>query len=139
MLKILICCGGGFSSSYVTVRMKKEIKERHLEDQYDVEFSPFSLLREVMDDYDAIFLCPHLKMELEMAKKEFKIDKPVYLMPPRIYGMMTLDAIVEDAEDVMTMYEETHQVPVTFPHEENLLRIRRNKSYRSTYGDYHEQ
>ena len=30
MLKILICCGGGFSSSYVTERMKKEVVEKRI-------------------------------------------------------------------------------------------------------------
>lgn len=139
MLKILICCGGGFSSSYVTVRMDNEIKERHLEDQYRIDFSPFSLLMEVIDQYDVILLCPHLKMELQMLLKEQKLDKPIYLLPPRVYGMMKLDTIIEDSHDVITLYNETHAVPVVFPHEENLLRIRRTDSYRATYGDYHTQ
>ena len=28
MIRILLCCGGGFSSSAIATRMKKEIKEK---------------------------------------------------------------------------------------------------------------
>ena len=44
MLKILICCGGGFSSSYVTERMKKEIVEKNLENEVNIEFYPFAIV-----------------------------------------------------------------------------------------------
>ena len=42
MIKILFCCGGGFSSAIAT-RMEKEIKEKNLEDKYSIEFLPFGL------------------------------------------------------------------------------------------------
>lgn len=135
MMKILICCGGGFSSSYVAMRMQKEIQNRHLEDQYRVDFLPFSLILEKIDEYDVIMLCPHLKMELTKLLSKYPLDKPIYLLPPRIYGMMTLDAIIEDGEDIINLYEKDHTNPVVFPGEENLLRIRRNQSYRKTYGN----
>lgn len=41
MIKILLCCGGGFSSSYVAERMKKEIKSSGMEKDVMIEFSPF--------------------------------------------------------------------------------------------------
>lgn len=139
MLNILICCGGGFSSSYVTQRMDREIEKRKLENEYKIDFSPFSLMTEVMDQYDVILLCPHLKMGLYQLLKETEIDKPIYLLPPRVYGMMQLDTIISDSKDVISYYQEKHTVPVIFPHEENLLKIRRTKSYREVYGDYHDQ
>ena len=43
MIRILLCCGGGFSSSAIATRMKKEIKEKNLEDKYSIEFLPFGL------------------------------------------------------------------------------------------------
>ena len=55
-MKILICCGGGFSSSYVAMRMQNEINARHLENQYQVDFLPFSLILEKFEEYDVIFL-----------------------------------------------------------------------------------
>ncbi len=41
MMNILLCCGGGFSSSAIVGRMQKQIKELNLEDQYTIEFYPF--------------------------------------------------------------------------------------------------
>ena len=36
MLRILLCCGGGFSSSYIVEKMKKEIQDHHMNDEcYD--------------------------------------------------------------------------------------------------------
>ena len=37
MIRILLCCGGGFSSSAIATRMKKEIKEKNLEVVYFVK------------------------------------------------------------------------------------------------------
>ena len=39
MIRILLCCGGGFSSSAIATRMKKEIKEKNLEVVYFVKDS----------------------------------------------------------------------------------------------------
>ena len=53
MIRILLCCGGGFSSSAIATRMKKEIKEKNLEDKYSIEFLPFGLgLKELNCNYD---------------------------------------------------------------------------------------
>ena len=57
MIKILLCCGGGFSSSYVAERMKKEIVEKHLDQKLMIEFSPFSIAYEKMNDFDIIVCC----------------------------------------------------------------------------------
>ena len=46
MIRVLLCCGGGFSSSYVAERMKKEIIAKNLSNQLEMEFSPFSLVLE---------------------------------------------------------------------------------------------
>ena len=39
MLKIAICCGGGFSSSALAAHMEKEVSHLHLEDQ--IQFSVY--------------------------------------------------------------------------------------------------
>ena len=63
MIKILLCCGGGFSSSAIATRMQKEIVERGWEDRYSIEFLPIGLGLKVLNDYDVIILCPHIKVE----------------------------------------------------------------------------
>ena len=69
MIRILLCCGGGFSSSAIATRMKKEIKEKNLEDKYSIEFLPFGLGLKELDRFDVVILCPHLKVELDRALK----------------------------------------------------------------------
>lgn len=130
MIRILLCCGGGFSSSAIAVRMQKEIKEKHYEDKYSIEFLPFSLGLKRLDEFDAVILCPHLKVELDKAKKNMKIDKPMYLLPPKMYGLMKFEEIVMDVEDIIEMYQQDPTVPVKFPGEDNLLRITRGVAYR---------
>ena len=69
MIRILLCCGGGFSSSAIATRMEKEIKEKNLEDKYSIEFLPFGLGLKELDRFDVVILCPHLKVELDRALK----------------------------------------------------------------------
>ena len=69
MIRILLCCGGGFSSSAIASRMDKEIKEKNLEEKYSIEFLPFGLGLKELDRFDVVILCPHLKVELDKALK----------------------------------------------------------------------
>jgi len=130
MIKILLCCGGGFSSSAIATRMQKEIIEKGYEDKYSIEFLPFGLGLKELDRFDIAILCPHLKVELDKAIKNMDIDKPMYLLPPKMYGLMKFDEIIVDVEDVIEMYKENPTVPVKFPGEDNLLRITRGVAYR---------
>ena len=136
MLRILLCCGGGFSSSAITVRMQNEIKDRGLEDQYSIDFFCFEMAgkaaaEEKLKDYDIAILCPHLKMVIKRFLDEgVDINIPVYLLPPRIYGNMQLDVIIKDCEDILEMYKNGAVNPVSFPGEDNLLKIRRLCAHR---------
>ena len=130
MIRILLCCGGGFSSSAIASRMQKEIVQKGYEDKYSIEFLPFGLGLKELDRFDVAILCPHLKVELDKAIKNMNIDKPMYLLPPKMYGLMKFDEIIVDVEDVIRMYEENPTVPVKFPGEDNLLRITRGVAYR---------
>ena len=52
MKRVLLCCGGGFSSSALVNKVKKEIIDEELETEYYIEFSPFSLAYEKMNNFD---------------------------------------------------------------------------------------
>lgn len=133
MLKILICCGGGFSSSYVTERMKKEVIEKNLQDQVMVEFYPFAIIDEIKDNFDIIMCCPHLKIYVEQYLKTADIHIPIYLLPSKMYGLMRLEEIICDGQDIINLYQLNPANPVCFPGEENLLRIKRSLAYRHHY------
>lgn len=131
MLKILLCCGGGFSSSAIAQRMEKEIVKQGLEDSVYIEFYPFTIAMEKFNDFDIVMCCPHLKISVQQMLNQFHPNIPIYLLPPKMYGFMILDEIIQDAKDIIEIYQETKQNPVHFPGEENLLRITRGKAYRN--------
>ncbi len=136
MLKIILCCGGGFSSSAIAARMQKEIEQRGLQNEYSIDFYPLEVAGEryaenKLNQYDIAILCPHLKMVIaRILKTNAKFNMPIYLLPPKIYGNMKLDVILADCEDIIELYKNGAENPVHFPGEENLLRITRGVAYR---------
>lgn len=133
MVKILICCLGGFSSSAMSVKMSKEIKEKGYEDRVSIDFQPFALSHKVMDQYDVVMCCPHLKFEIgSFMKKYGEIETPIYLLPPKMYGSMNVEDVYEDALDIVEGFKETKTNPFHFPNEDNVMRIKRICSYRKS-------
>lgn len=134
MLRILICCGGGFSSSALAGKVDKEITANNLEEEVSISFSPFSIAHERADDYDVIMCCPHLKFAVHnIAKNKIQNDVPIYILPPRMYGTMELQEVVQDAKDVISKFNKDPQNPIHFEGEENVMKITRFKSYRNHY------
>ena len=86
MIRVLLCCGGGFSSSYVAERMKKEIIAKNLSNQLEMEVSPFSLVLEKIDNFDIIICCPHLNIYVKQLLEKTDVQVPIYILPPRMYG-----------------------------------------------------
>lgn len=132
MLNILICCGGGFSSSALSVKVAKEIKEKGLEDEVFIDFSPFSLAYEKMEDFDIIMCCPHLKYKVkEVVEKYAHNDIPVYVLPPRMYGTMFFEEVYQDAKDIIEQFKKNPMNPFVFKGEEDILRVKRFVAYRN--------
>lgn len=133
MVKILICCLGGFSSSAMSVKMSNEIKEKGYEDKISIDFQPFALSRDVMNQYDVVMCCPHLKFEISTFMKKYgDIETPIYLLPPKMYGSMNVEDVYEDALDIVEGFKETKMNPFHFPNEDNVMRIKRICSYRKS-------
>lgn len=137
MMRILLCCGAGFSSSAMTKLMQDEIIEKHMEDEVSIEYSPFSIAYNKLDEKDIFVCCPHLQTEIPVFLKKYDVKIPIYILPTRMYGMMKISEIFEDAQDAVQLYKETGMNPVHFPNEPQPLTIKRFLSYRKTYGDYH--
>ena len=115
MIRVLLCCGGGFSSSYVAERMKKEIIAKNL------------------DNFDIIICCPHLNIDVKQLLEKTDVQVPIYILPPRMYGNMEIEEIYQDVIDLLEIYQQTHMNPVHFPGEENVLKITRQKAYKHVY------
>lgn len=129
MLKILLCCGGGFSSSYIVEKMKKEIIMNHLENDVMIEYSPFSIALEKINDFDIMVCCPHLNIYVKQLVKKTSLPIPIYMLPPKMYGRMEIKEIYKDALDIIDIFKKTRVNPVHFENEENVLKITRSKAY----------
>ncbi len=134
MLRIVICCGGGFSSSALAGKVAREIKENNVEEEVSITFSPFSIVHENVSEFDVIMCCPHLKFAVSsMAKNKIQNDVPIYLLPPRMYGTMELEEVIQDARDVIQKFRKSPINPVSFDGEDNVMKITRSKAYRHHY------
>ncbi len=71
-------------------------------------------------------------MEIKLHFKDTGV--PLYILPPsRMYGLMKLNEIVDDAKGVIDIYKQTKE-SVYFLEKKNILRVTRINSYRHTHG-----
>lgn len=142
MLRIAICCGGGFSSSTMAGHLNRQLQESAYKDEVFLEFIPFSALwggsaafiagsqQERQDEVDVALCCPHLEYPAKDAAKQGKLRIPVFILPMRLYGQINIDGVVEEAEDVLELWRNGAQNPVTFPDEPRSMSAKRNVSHR---------
>lgn len=129
MLRMVICCGGGMSSSVISVQVKKAIQEKGWEDEISVAFMPLVFLEKHQEEFDIAMLCPHTMYYAQQMTDKNKIQLPLYVIPARLYGSMNLEYLREDAEDIMEIYAKTKENPLHFPGEK-FLEVKRNTSHR---------
>ena len=131
MMKILLCCGGGFSSSAMAEHLKKDIENSdYYRDKMTVEFYPFHNAFEKLDEVDVIMCCPHLAYSVPKFIKNYNVQIPIYILPPKLYGSMTAKSIYEDLSEVIEGYKQDGRNPWCFPGEERNLQIKRRCSHR---------
>ena len=128
MLKIAIVCGGGFSSRALASHLEKDVKEKHLENEVSFSFIPSPHIVARQDEVDIALLCPHLDFFARQYASSFHI--PVYIIPPRLYGLMPVDAFIEDAQDILAMYRDNPHNPMHFEDEPKALKVMRTTSHR---------
>lgn len=129
MIKILLCCGGGFSSSYIVEKLKKEIINNHLENDVMIEYSPFSIALEKIKNFDIMVCCPHLNIYVKQLVQKQQIDIPIYILPPKMYGRMEIKEIYQDAKDIIDIFKNNPINPTHFPGEDNPLKIKRSQAF----------
>lgn len=65
MIKILLCCGGDFSSSALCSKVEKEIFQNKMQNDYFIEFSPFFTAYKKISQFDVMVCCPHLIFDVK--------------------------------------------------------------------------
>ncbi|MGM9941981.1 MAG: PTS sugar transporter subunit IIB [Bulleidia sp.] len=128
MIRIAIVCGGGFSSSALASHLEKDVQAKHLENEVHFDFIPASHIIDRQDEVDIALLCPHLEIFSKQQADRFHI--PISIIPPRLYGLMPVDAFIEDAQDLLALYKENPHNPIHFEDEPKPLRITRTTSHR---------
>ncbi|MDO4538963.1 MAG: hypothetical protein Q4B54_12435 [Coriobacteriales bacterium] len=142
MIRIAICCAGGFSSSTMAAHLNKQLKEKHLEDKVFLEFIPFynlygdnsaftaDIKRDRQGEVDVALLCPHLEFPAADAAKEGKLRIPVFVLPMRMYGLVDIENFIEEAEDVLELWNSGVPNVVTFPDEPRSMTATHTVSHR---------
>lgn len=128
MLRIAICCGGGFSSSALAAHLEKETKEKNLGERVSFIFIPIDHLLDRMNEVDIAMVCPHMEWKVRSDAPKYTI--PVTIIPPRLYGLMPATDFIDDAEDLYELWKNGAENMVTFPDEPRPLQVKRTTSHR---------
>ena len=128
MLRIAVCCLGGGSSFFVTHHLMQEGRAHDFGDRADFKFIAFGALASHQDSFDIAMICPHQEYEIKRNPAAYRI--PVYVIPMVLYGLMSAEDLIEDAEDLMEVWAAGVENPVTFPGEPRSMTCGRKISHR---------
>lgn len=132
MLRIMVTCGGGFSSSALVTHLNKEAQEKNLDVEFiyrPFDFGGISGMDSQVDTVDIVMLCPHLAHNAKALAAKYP-SRPFYVIPTRLYGLMAAEEFLEDAEDAIKGWKETGMNPFHFEGEETAIRVMRTVSHR---------
>lgn len=96
MIKILLCCAAGMSTSMVVKKMNQSASERGIEAHIEaVGLEEFECN---LSNFDCVLLGPQIKYKLaDFKEKADAVNKPISVMNQMDYGMMKGGKILDDA------------------------------------------
>lgn len=95
-MRIILCCGGGFSTSILAKRMRAEAKNRGIECTVDA-FAEIEM-NDQMKNCDVCLIGPQISFyEDNLQKIASKYGTRVAVIPNMIYGMMKGDEALDQA------------------------------------------
>ena len=83
----------------------------------------------LVNEVDIVMLCPHLAHNAKDLAAKYP-DKPFYVIPTRLYGLMSAEDFYEDAQDAIAGWKETGMNPFHFEGEQTAIRVMRTVSHR---------
>lgn len=97
MIKIMLACSAGMSTSLLVTRMQKAAAEKGLEAKIWA-ISETSLVKEyAADPCDVLLIGPQVRFRLKGIKEQVKNAIPVDVIDMRTYGMMDGAKVLEQA------------------------------------------
>ena len=102
MRELIVCCGGGFSSSVLCEKVEEEIERRNL--HINVHWRSVVQLENDPVEADCVLIAPQVSPSLERVRENAG-DVPVALMDMHDYGTMDARAIVNQALLLMAEHD----------------------------------
>lgn len=94
VMKILLVCCAGMSTSMLVQRMDKAVKAKGVDATIDAV--PATQVNKVINDFDIVMLGPQVRTQ-KKSIEELANGKPVVLIDMRDYGMMNGEKILDFA------------------------------------------
>lgn len=131
MLTIMITCRGGFSSCHITAVLNRQLEKNGMTDAARFVCKPYDSqwTEDSLKDIDIVFLSTRLQYVSDKLAGKYP-DKPFYVIPTRMYGLVNAEDYIEDAEDVIEGFRKTGRSPYFFEGEERAIKVRRTVSHR---------
>ncbi|WP_028041913.1 PTS sugar transporter subunit IIB [Candidatus Stoquefichus massiliensis] len=95
MVRILLVCAGGMSTSLLMLRMQEEAQKQNLD--VSVEAGPEKNIEEYMGKFDVLLLGPQVRYALGNIRKVCEGKVPYDVIDMRDYGMMNGKKVLEKA------------------------------------------
>lgn len=96
MLKILLCCGAGMSTSILVKKMLQAAQERELE--VEIKAVGMRSFEALSPDFDCYLLGPQIKYKFaDFQAHAEKLGKPIAVIDPMDYGMMKGGKVLDTA------------------------------------------
>ncbi len=92
-LRVLLCCGAGFSSGFLAQKARQAAKKRNLDMSIDARSE--SVVREYVNKMDVLLVGPHYEGALAKLKEEYEpLGIKVKLIPSAIYSALDGEELV---------------------------------------------
>lgn len=102
-LRVLLCCGAGFSSGFLAQKARQAVKKRRLDMSIDARSE--SVISEYVNKMDMLLVGPHYESAMARLKEEYEPKGiKVGLIPADIYSALNGEELVNLA---LRMKEET--------------------------------
>ena len=98
-INVLLVCGSGASSSFMSAKMRVAAKKRGID--LNVKARAESEIANYYEDIDAIMIGPHLSVYYEEVKERYGEDCAVILMKKDYYGKLDGDKAIDHLFEVL--------------------------------------
>lgn len=99
MMKILLVCNAGMSTSMLVQRMEKAAKEKNIE--AEIIAVPVTKATSILQEWDVVMLGPQVRHMLGQLTKKAEGQTPIAVIDMRDYGTMNGENVLNAALEVI--------------------------------------